>query len=209
MLIYCITNRLNNKKYVGQTVNSLKVRYAEHCRKNAGAVGKAIRKYGRENFSVEQLDVATNIAELNEKEIYWIARIGTLAPNGYNLCYGGDNTKGYHHKMESRERMSVTKKRARIMQGKNNHFYGKRHTDETRKKMSEKWQSGERFMTEENKEKMRKAHYTKGVRNKTTGEEFTSVKLAAEKYNLKDTHISRVCKGKRKRTGGFEWEYIQ
>lgn len=209
MLIYCITNRLNNKKYVGQTVNSLKVRYAEHCRKNTGAVGKAIRKYGRENFSVEQLDVATNIAELNEKEIYWIAHIGTLAPNGYNLCYGGGNTKGYHHKMESKERMSVTKKRARIMQGKNNHFYGKRHTDETRKKMSEKWQSGERVMTEENKEKMRKAHYTKGVRNKTTGEEFTSVKLAAEKYNLKDTHISRVCKGKRKRTGGFEWEYIQ
>lgn len=209
MLIYCITNKMNNKKYVGQTVNSLEVRYAEHCRDKARTVGKAIKKYGRENFSVEQLDVATNIAELNEKEIYWIAHIGTLAPNGYNLCYGGGNTKGYKHRMESRERMGATKKRTKVVQGKNNPFYGKRHTDETRKKMSEKWQSGERVMTEEHKDKMRKAQHTRGVRNKTTGEEFTSVKLAAEKYNLKDTHISRVCKGKRKRTGGYEWENIQ
>ena len=45
-------------------------------------------------------------------------------------------------------------------------------------------------------------------RNVDTGEVFDSVKKAAEKYGLKDTHISRVCKGKRKTTGGFKWEYV-
>lgn len=90
--------------------------------------------------------------------------------------------------------------------GKENPFYGKKHTDETRQKMKEAW-------TEERKEQLRlmaktRKQYTVKVRNVDTGEVFDSVKKAAEKYGLKDTHISRVCKGKRKTTGGFKWEYV-
>lgn len=209
MEIYYITNLINGKQYVGQTTQTLKVRFAEHCRKDKGYIGHAIQKYGKENFSIELLDTAQNINELNEKEIYWIARLNTIAPQGYNLCYGGGVTIGYTHKLQSRRLMSVTKKRNKVMQGENNHFYGKHHTDESRAKMSSKWQTGERVMTEEHKEKMRKAHFTRKVRNVTTGEEFDSVKQASEKYNLKDTHITRVCKGKRKSTGGYKWEYVQ
>ena len=90
--------------------------------------------------------------------------------------------------------------------GKENPFHGKQQTDETRQKMKESW-------TEERKEqrsimaKTRKQHTVK-VRNVDTGEVFDSVKKAAEKYGLKDTHICRVCKGKRKTTGGFKWEYV-
>lgn len=47
----------------------------------------------------------------------------------------------------------------------------------------------------------------KKVINLDTGEIFESVKAAAEQYGLKDTHITRVCKGKRKSTGGFRWSH--
>lgn len=209
MEIYCITNLINGKQYVGQTIQTLKVRFAEHCRKDKGYIGHAIQKHGKENFIIELLDTAQDINELNEKEIYWIARLNTVQPQGYNLCYGGGVTIGYKHKLQSRRLMSVTKKRNKVMQGKNNHFYGKNHTEESRAKMSAKWQTGERVMTEEHKEKMRRAHFTRKVRNVTTGEVFDSVKQASEKHNLKDTHITRVCKGKRKSTGGYKWEYVQ
>lgn len=84
----------------------------------------------------------------------------------------------------------------------------KKHTDETKAKMREAWASGKRVMTPEQKEMLKKVHFTKKVKNKTTGKVFNSVKSAADYYGLKDTHISRVCKGKRKKTGGFEWEYV-
>ena len=41
-----------------------------------------------------------------------------------------------------------------------------------------------------------------------TQEIFNSVKEASQKYNLKATHITRVCKGKRKRTGNYHWKYV-
>ena len=58
-------------------------------------------------------------------------------------------------------------------------------------------------LTDEQVTNLRKPHHTVKVLNVETGEVFNSVKAAAEKYGLKDTHITRVCKGKRKRTGGF------
>lgn len=209
MIIYCLTNKINGKKYVGQTVNKLEVRFQEHCRKNVGAIGKAIKKYGKDNFNIEVIDSALLIDDLNAKEDYWVKSLNTLVPNGYNLCYGGGNTLGYRHREESRRMMSLTKRLSDKMKGKNNHFYGKKHTEETRQKMSNRWKSGERIMTDEQKKKLRDAHVKKKVLNKTTGKTFDSIKEAAEYYDMEATHITRVCRGKRKSAKGFEWEYIQ
>lgn len=47
------------------------------------------------------------------------------------------------------------------------------------------------------------------VENLDTNEIFNSIKEATEYYNLKDsTHITRVCKGKQKTTGGYRWAYF-
>ena len=62
-------------------------------------------------------------------------------------------------------------------------------------------------MTADQVERLRMSHHTVKVRNVETGEVFNSVKEAAREYNLKETHITRVCKGKRKTTGGFHWCY--
>lgn len=195
---------MNDKVYVGQTCRTFKERMGEHLRHKNTTLGKALAKYGIDNFEYKIIDEAKTIEELNEKEIFWIEKLNSITPYGYNLCKGGNNTLGYNHKEESKEKMRLSKKGT--FKGEDNPFFGKKHTHETRQKMRDAW-------TEERKEQLRlsaktRKYRTVKVRNVDTGEVFDSVKEAAEKYNLKDTHISRVCKGKRKTTGGFKWEYV-
>ena len=69
MIIYKITNKLNGKVYIGQTVGSLQARWKAHLRSRDNAVfHKALRKYGAENFTVEQIDMAVSTAELDAKK---------------------------------------------------------------------------------------------------------------------------------------------
>lgn len=208
MIIYCITNKINGKRYIGQTVRTLEERFGEHARNKNSYLGSTIRKYGRENFTAEIIDSSLLIDDLNEKEIYWTQKLNTKIPHGYNLVDGGDNTMGYNHTLEARMKMSMTKKELGNMEGVKNHFYGKRHTEETRKKMSDAWKNGKRVMTPELKKRLRESQYTRKVLNVTTGEIFNSIKEASETYDIKATHITRVCRGRRKTTGGYKWSYI-
>lgn len=205
MIIYKITNLVNGKIYVGQTVRDLDERIAEHKRHD-GIVGRAIKKYGEGNFCFEVIDKANNIDELNEKEKYWIRFNDCIKPNGYNLCEGGGNTKGYRHREESKRKMSETQKARGSQKGKKNHFYGKTHSSEQKKKWSK-----ERKGRKHSKETIQKMRLSKPnarkVINIDTGEIFPTISLAAEKYGLKSEHICRVCRGKRKRTGGYRWSY--
>lgn len=204
MIIYKATNKINNKVYIGQTVRSLEVRMSEHKRHNYTSFDKAINKYGLENFDVEIIDTAKDINELNEKEIYWIKYYNCVVPNGYNQCNGGENTLGYHHKEESKKKMS--QKKSVMYLGENNPFYNKHHTKEQCEKWS-KTRKGLKHLTEEQIKRLRASHFKVGVINLDTGLIFNSIREAAKYYNLVETHISRVCRGKRKTTGGYKWAY--
>ena len=120
MLIYKITNKLNNKVYIGQTIKSIESRFKQHLNSmKCPLLSKAIKKYGKENFKIEPIDTAISINELNNKEIYWIHFYNCLAPNGYNLESGGKN-KIVHE--DTKKLMSEIKKN---------------QSPETRKKISE------------------------------------------------------------------------
>ena len=110
MIIYKITNNINNKIYIGQTTRTLEERIAEHKRKRNPLISKAIKKYGIENFSIEIIDKASTINKLNEKEFYYIKKYNSIAPNGYNQCEGGGNTIGYKHTEEAKAKMSEKRK---------------------------------------------------------------------------------------------------
>lgn len=86
--VYCITNHLNGKQYVGITGRSLEQRFAEHCKADS-YIGKAIRKHGVENFTIKEIDEAETKQDLREKEMMWIEKLGTFGL-GYNLTIGGN-----------------------------------------------------------------------------------------------------------------------
>lgn len=91
--IYCWTNKQNNKKYIGKSVDIQK-RKEQHIRsagKYTTKFSKALYKYGWNNFEFEILE-ETTIEDLNKKETYYIKKLNThyLKGHGYNMNYGGD-----------------------------------------------------------------------------------------------------------------------
>jgi group I intron endonuclease len=103
--IYIVENSINDKLYVGQTVNLYK-RQWDHFSGNGTSstvLSNAIRKYGAKSFEFVLLESCNSVDEANNREIYWIENLNTLAPSGYNLKTGGGN--GFPC-AESRLRMS-------------------------------------------------------------------------------------------------------
>lgn len=99
--IYLITNLVNNKLYVGQTVNTISHRWKDHLyesyngNKSNSLLHRAIVKYGESNFDVKEIEECQDNL-LNEREKYWIKYYDTYYTHdkGYNLSYGGEgNTK--------------------------------------------------------------------------------------------------------------------
>lgn len=90
--IYVITNLINGQQYIGQAKNSEKRFKAHLLAKDDTLLHKAILKYGKENFHMQIIE--SQIEDYNEKERYWINKLNTLYPNGYNMTNGGE---GYPH----------------------------------------------------------------------------------------------------------------
>lgn len=101
--IYCITNTINNKRYVGKTTQTLEERFKEHCRDsfkercNKRPLYDAMNKYGIENFIIEELEQVEDETRLDEREIYWIQELQTYGSSGYNASKGGDGKVLYDY----------------------------------------------------------------------------------------------------------------
>ena len=83
--IYKITNKLNGKIYIGQSVNP-SARWDYHKNRSQEAIGYAIRKYGVENFDFEIIE---ETEDYNTREMYWIAYYESFGCKGYNMNIGG------------------------------------------------------------------------------------------------------------------------
>lgn len=128
--IYMITNKINNKKYIGQSIN-IKERkhyhFTTHCNM---AISHSIFKYGKDNFDFVILEECDE-SQLDELEIKYITEYETHVSlgKGYNVDLGGRGVG----KMSDE-----TKQKLRDLNlGENNAFYGKKHTEESLQKMRE------------------------------------------------------------------------
>lgn len=92
--IYKVTNIINDKIYIGQTIQSVKDRWYRHCGKSGLSDNemnthfkRAILKYGKENFRIETIEICDS-KDLNEREKYYISYYDSYK-SGYNSTLGG------------------------------------------------------------------------------------------------------------------------
>lgn len=97
--IYIIKNDINDKVYIGQTIQKLQKRFNGHCcysksdRSSNMYIKRAIHKYGKDKFHIYLIEEVP-IEQLNEKEKYWIAYYDSYN-NGYNLTLGGQESNSF------------------------------------------------------------------------------------------------------------------
>ena len=129
--VYKIINLDNGKVYIGQTINSLECRWKIHLgdmKLNYFNIYfyNAIRKYGTNNFKIEELLKCYSQEDLDFFEDYYIVVWDTMNPEkGYNCKRGGlggrlgddvkkrmsESHKGMKHSEETKKKMSKTRKK--------------------------------------------------------------------------------------------------
>ena len=165
-MIYLITNKVDNKQYIGKTQRTIEQRWYEHCKNAEYGVDtylyRAIRKHGVENFIVEKIGEG-----LNDEEILLIA---SNQP-AYNMTIGGEggntsNSPNYQKAMLER----------RNYKGSNNPNFGKRGT------MSPNYG---KTRTQQQKNNMVNCEYLKSKRRRVVinDVEYDSVMAAAKAHN--------------------------
>lgn len=187
MIIYKITNDVNGKLYIGQTIRPLTDRWKDHVYRakhdSQYALHRAIRKYGVKHFHIEQIDLASSKEELDRKEKYWIKTLNTMSPSGYNLVDGG-RTPNWTDEIRSKvsganhwtNRMSFSDK---ALQKKHDALY------------------------------MKPSGRSKPIRCVETGEVFTFAKDVYYKYGYSHSKILECCKGRRKTHNKLHWEFVE
>ena len=117
MWIYKITNVQNNKVYIGQTIRPIQDRCHRHINDALNNIldthfARAIRKYGKDNFIIEQIDQAQTQDELNKKEQYWIQYYNSVQ-NGYNETDAISKCGGNTYQSKTEKEMEVIKEKIR------------------------------------------------------------------------------------------------
>ena len=224
-LIYCATNKVNNKRYVGKTTKSFEERKKEHLKQTKYKkyhFYRSIKKYGEESFTWEILQDNIPNFLLDTCETYWIDYFDTFY-RGYNSTTGGEGglvseeTKKKISEAQTGQKNHMFGKKNIFLSrtGIEHHRYGKaspmkgrKHSEKTKKIMSEsniRFWYGKTFSFEhKNKLSIKKQKAIICIENNTI---YKSIKEASDKLNLKHSSISRVCLGKRKTTGGYHFAF--
>jgi len=249
--IYLITNKVNGKRYVGQTKSTVgyKERFRSHLEESryrpehVSYLHRAILKYGEDSFDIKRL--LKNIPE-NKIDFYeelWIKKLNTFCKNGcgYNMTYGGQGIHGYKHTEETKSKLSDTSKKYWVELRKNNiseyerlckirstNLKWMRFSDEHKKKLSElaKTRTGSKNSfygkkhSDYTKSKISEANSKKvGMFDTDTGtliREFSSI-ADATKYLLEckktsnknaSARISKICNGVDKTAYGYAWKFL-
>ena len=188
--IYCIENKINNKKYVGQSRNLEKRMFQNH--KECCVLFSAIEKYGIENFNIYIIHECEE-EMLNENEIFYIRELSShVSENGYNVSWGGSTP--------SKNRKLSRKTRNKISKNNSKYWTGKKRSSETIEKII-KTKTGTKA-SNKTKEKMRKIR----IGNKQSNG-ITSSFVGVYKRNDNGKYRSSIkFKGTVYRLGSFENE---
>lgn len=236
-IIYQIRNKINNKKYVGQTIRTLMGRIDDYKRGYGNDyINHAFNKYGWENFEFSIIDTASTIDELNNKEIYHINKLKTFDKKvGYNIELGGGNKIPTIETLEKMSRSHLGIKQTDVWINKRiasagtdeAKKYGRKKTDEAKKYISEnssKYWLGknrddktkekisktkkENGFSKKQKEIICKKVYVIDVKTNKTINIYESTTHASNIVGVNQSTISRWCKSN-KIKNNQKWTYIK
>lgn len=229
-VIYTIEDPKSGEiRYIGRTFIKPGYRLDNHCSEKDGTkrsnwIQSIIKKGARPVIKVlEECDETNYI----EREIYWISQFKTWGFNLVNSTIGGDGIIGVPITEKQRKERS---ERGKLYVGKNNPFYGKTHSKETKEKISEAGKGrkmpqshidsckkrmvdkNHAFYSEETKRKRRENQVKKVVQLSLTGEyiaTYETIRMAMSNLCIsqKTGHITTVCKGRRLNCAGYNWMY--
>jgi group I intron endonuclease len=173
--LYKITNLINNKCYVGWTGKTVEDRWQRHQKdalthRDNRKFYNAIRKYGASSWTVETLMEVTSINEAKQKEIELIEKYNSYS-QGYNATKGGDGNNGIIMSEES------NLARSRALKGRSKNYdrmKGKKHSEETKTKISMAHQGMKKPWVKPTKEQIIKSAMT---RRGLTKEQFDQMHL--------------------------------
>ncbi len=194
MHIYKITNIINGKVYIGLTTVGLEKRWKRHLKSSGSKractpMFRALRKYGKKAFTMEAIDTASSIEELNKKEISWISFYDSTNPNvGYNITKGGGGCLGVPLSKEAKMRIAIcSASRVHSEESKEKQSLAKLGTRRTKKGL-EAYREVQAKLTKEQvieiKNELDNCYYCGMVTD------------LAKKYKVDITIVSKIRKGK-------------
>uniref|UniRef100_A0A6C0AZ68 GIY-YIG domain-containing protein n=1 Tax=viral metagenome TaxID=1070528 RepID=A0A6C0AZ68_9ZZZZ len=234
--IYLITNKLDGKQYIGQTIrkdiNKRWNDYRNLAKKQIGSYFyNALKKYNPINFKFQIICICFD-EDCNKYEEYYIKNMNTLVPYGYNLRLGGKNGKQHPESIEKRRIANTGKKRSEehIFRAEKSPNFGKILSEEQKRKISSSYTKERKklqsiIMKERYKnsilikrniqglqkglEKLRKKVNCYNLDNELINS-YESLSEASRKTGAMHQAISKCCSGKYKNyksAGGFIWKY--
>lgn len=139
--IYCIENTENGMKYIGKTKLNISKRFKQHIYNsnsksyNMTYLYRSFKSYGLDKFIIFLVEDNITNDEINQKEKYWIDKLNTFVPNGYNLTIGGDGgdtSNSINFKNSMRKYHSEKSSESYATFG----MLGKEHSEYTKEKQS-------------------------------------------------------------------------
>lgn len=236
--IYLLRNLINGKIYIGKSVN-IKNRMRQHSKpeiycknKTNSLIVRAIKKYGFENFSIEILQIFQGDSkkqEIIEAEIFWIEKLKSNDREiGYNLLLGGTDWTGHYHSDEtkqllaekakerykeednpmfgkkhtdeSKKKISQTRKQNKVGAGENNPFFGKKHSNESKLIISEKAKL-------RGNPKRKRPIFQISIETGEILKEWDSAADAAKALGFNKSNINNACHHIYKTSNGFIWRF--
>jgi group I intron endonuclease len=239
-LIYIARCLVTDKAYIGQTVSTLQTRKLKHlwCANRSQQYNwhfyNAIRAYGANAWEWSVLEDTIPREQLNERESFYIAQLGTFGEGGYNLTSGGGQQREVSE--STRQKLSAVHKgrikspewQAKITEALKGKIISEEQREKIRRSLKGK-NAGERnpnygqrgrktsgfsgrSHSEETRAKMKEAHRGASTRSRevcciTTDTSYPSMTQASLETGVASSSILRCCKGELKTAGKLVWAW--